>query len=97
MKEELKKLLNQQKALLDKAKAEGRLFTAEERTLWNDLQAKINATKEQIEAEEQFQNNETFINAPAGTPHIVVKNDDKPVKLFKNITEQLIAVKTAAN
>jgi HK97 family phage major capsid protein len=97
MNEELKKLLNQQKALLDKAKTEGRVFTAEERTLWNDLQAKINATKEQLEAEKQFQNNETFINAPAGTPHIVVKNDDKPVKLFKNFTEQLIAVKTAAN
>ena len=52
MNEELKKLLNQQKALLDKAKAEGRVPSLmKERTFWNDLQAKINAAKEQIEAE----------------------------------------------
>ena len=43
--DELKKLLNQQKALLDKAKAEGRTFSDEERTLWNDLQKKVEAAE----------------------------------------------------
>lgn len=97
MNEELKELINQQKALLDKAKAEGRTFSDEERTLWNDLQAKINATKEQIKAEEQFQNNQNFLNRPAGNPvRVEVKDNDEPPKLFKNLTEQLASVRAAA-
>jgi len=97
MDKELKELINQQKALLDKAKAEGRTFSDEERTLWNDLQAKINATKEQIEAEEQFQNNQNFLNRPAGDPvRVEVKDNDEPPKLFKNLTEQLASVRAAA-
>jgi HK97 family phage major capsid protein len=96
MGEELKKLINQQKAMLDKAKAEGRIFNDEERTIWNDLQKKIEDTKAQIAIEEQFKNSQNDLNQPATTP-IVTVVDNGPKKLFKNFAEQMIAVKKAAN
>ena len=95
MDKELKKLIDQQKVLLDKAKNEGRTFTDEERTLWNDLQTKIVAAKEQIKAEADFAANGEFANQPAGTPTIIV-TDEKPVRVYKNLIEQLVSVKAAA-
>ena len=95
MDKELKKLIDQQKVLLDKAKNEGRTFTDEERTLWNDLQTKIVAAKEQIKAEADFAANGEFANQPAGTPTIIV-TDERPVRVYKNLIEQLVSVKAAA-
>ncbi|NLD98607.1 MAG: phage major capsid protein [Fibrobacter sp.] len=86
MNEELKGLINQQRTMLDKAKAENRSFDADERKTWDSLQVKIDNLKKQIELDK----NTDYINQPAtapiysGSPSAPKNNNYRVIKnLFK--------------
>lgn len=97
LKEKLLNLINRQKGLLDKAKAEGRVFTAEESAEWKTIQGEIESTNAVIAAENQFSANSELLDTPAGnTPRVDVKPQYGAFKAFKNLTEQLAAVKNHA-
>jgi HK97 family phage major capsid protein len=90
---------NKMQDLLNKAKAESRVFTAEEQSEFDKLQGEFQNAKKMADAEVQIQNqSKNFVEpAPASqTLRIDVGNCREGVKEFKNLTEQLAAIKSVA-
>jgi HK97 family phage major capsid protein len=95
LKERLQGLINRQKGLLEKAKNEGRVFTAEENTEWKTIQADIDNTKGMIAAEEQLEVTNKELNIPVTpAPHVEVK-PGQVENVFSNLLENLRSCKNA--
>jgi len=101
LKQRLQDLINKQKALLDKAKAENRVFTNEEKTQFDAFQTEIESVKDMIAAEEKFAaTNAAFTQQPdpqtPPAPRVEVKPDNSQPKLFANLADQLKCIKNHA-
>jgi HK97 family phage major capsid protein len=102
---DLKKLLNdlvqKQKALFDTVEKENRVFTKEEKDQFDTLQGQIDGIKAQIAAKEAFGATQAMLNAPDPANSIPANRIDvgaEPLadKPFKNLAEQLFAIKNHA-
>jgi len=92
-----KALITKQKELLAKAKNEGRIFTAEEKTQFNAWQAEHDECIKMAEIEhaqnQAYQNGEDVKNPLANIKNVSITRDEKP---FKHFSSQLVAVKNFA-
>jgi HK97 family phage major capsid protein len=106
LKEKLKNKLAVMKAMVDKAKAENRGFTADEETIYTAHEAELATIKAAVADEEKFLARQATIEAEMGASagsiankgHVpaleVIKDEaDRP---WKSFGEQLLAVRTAA-
>jgi HK97 family phage major capsid protein len=103
---DLKKMLNdlvkKQKTLFDTAEKENRVFTVEEKTEFDALQGQIDGVKAQIAAKEALDASQGLLDAPASSadsiPAARIDVGAEPLadKPFKNIAEQLIAIRNHA-
>jgi HK97 family phage major capsid protein len=97
LKEQLKAKMAAQTALMNKAMNESRALNAEEIVTFNALETEITQLEASIEAEEKMnkraKTNATAVNTPLFAEP--AKKDDG-LKLFKNLGEQLNAIKNAA-
>jgi HK97 family phage major capsid protein len=93
-KEELKKLRKKAQDILDKAKAENRLFTDGEQTEFDSCLTEIKKIQQTIDSMREFE----IIDADLArviTPIDYGKPKDSDPKLFKNLGEQLVAIQKA--
>lgn len=95
--------LKKQREILDAAKKDGRSFTADEKTSFDALDAEFKGLKARFDAEELAASNAAYLNTPDPVNSVTPERIEvKPqplakMKLFKNLNEQLMAVKAAAN
>jgi HK97 family phage major capsid protein len=98
LKDMLKNIVAKQTAILDKAKAEGRVFTEDEKKQFDTLEIEAASAKAGILAEEKLAATNAMLNQPdpaqpaAPSAINVTRPDARDDKPFKNIAEQLAAV-----
>lgn len=93
----LKAKYDAQKALVATAVTAGRGMTEEEQKSYDDLDIEIKNLEKTIEAQKAVEARDAASKEPATTPiYATPKGSDKEEKLFKNLAEQLKAVKNAA-
>lgn len=92
----LKKKFDEQQAILDQCKVENRGMTEEELKKYNDLKLEISNIEATIKAEEEATKREEEAKKPVNEPVFAEPKQNKAPKLFKNLVEQLKAVKNQA-
>ena len=93
----LKAKIAAQQALVNSALTENRAMTAEEMTQFNALQVEITNLEASIEAETKLEVKAAAEKEPVNEPlYAQAKTEEKGLKLFGNLAEQLRAVKNAA-
>lgn len=93
----IKAAMAKQQQIFDTATKENRGFTDAEKTSFNDIQKEIDGHKAQLEAIEQLEANNSFMNAPA-TPKVVPTTMETQDEVlddggFKNLGEFMFCVK----
>lgn len=96
MKNFLKAKLNEQNSILAKATAEGRGMNTEELAFYDKLEVEIVNLEKTIELQAKADTREIENKTAVNTPIFIQPKDNVQPKLFKNIVEQLKAVKDAA-
>ena len=85
-----------QQAIVTAAIGEGRAMTAEELAQFNALQTEITSLEASIEAEMKLEAQAKIDATPVTPPVVVVPQKNEGIKLFKNLGEQLQAVRNVA-
>jgi len=97
LKEQLKAKLDAQAALVKAAIDAGRAMNTDEQKKYDDLDVEIKALEKTIAAQEAIQKREDDANAPVNVPlHAVPNQNSTGLRVFKNLAEQLRAVKKFA-
>jgi len=93
----LKAKIEAQRALLQTAIDENRAMSDEEQEQYDALEAEIKNLEKSIEAEEALEARENSLNVPVNSPiYANPVGEEEGLRLFKNLAEQLRAVKRAA-
>jgi HK97 family phage major capsid protein len=93
----IKDAVDKQTALLEKAKAENRVFSDEEKSSFDVLQAEIVSLQETAERASKAASNHAGIVDPVDVaPVVIVGKDHAAERPFANMREQLVAIKNVS-